>query len=215
MKTFPLPLLLLLPLLAAGLRAPAEDKPLYTQDFDALKELPEDIMQLNGEFTLVAEGTGKAMALTPNPLDTYNCLFGPPAKDGIAARARIQGASKGRQSPSFGIGLNGVSGYVLRLATAKGQIELVHDEAVLTSQPYAWKSGSWTRFLLQVRALTPTSWAVEGKIWPDGQAEPAAWTLATTIDKAPSPGRASLWGVPYGGKPLLFDDLVVAPASAK
>ena len=98
---------------------------------------------------------------------------------------------------------------------AKGQIELVHDEAVLTSQPYAWKSGSWTCFLLQVRALTPTSWAVEGKIWPDGQAEPAAWTLATTIDKAPSPGRASLWGVPYGGKPLLFDDLVVAPASAK
>jgi hypothetical protein len=207
--------LLLVAQLAIGATAPAEDKPLYAQDFDALKEMPDDIMQLNGEFTLVAEGTGKAMALTPNPLDTYNCLFGPPAKDGIAARARIQGSSKGRQSPSFGIGLNGVSGFVLRLAAAKGQIELVHDEAVLISQPYAWKSGTWTRFLLQLRAATPASWAVEGKVWPDGEAEPAAWTLTTTIDKAPSAGRPSLWGVPYGGKSILYDDLVVAPVVGK
>lgn len=213
MKT--LPLLLMVALFATGITAPAEDKPLYSQNFDALKEMPDDIMQLNGEFTLVADGTGKAMALTPNPLDTYNALFGPPAKDGIAARARIQGASKGRQSPSFGIGLNGVSGYVLRLATAKGQIELVHDEAVITSQPYSWKTGTWTRFLLQVRAVTPTSWAVEGKVWPDGEAEPAAWTLTNTIDKAPSAGRPSLWGVPYGGKPILFDDLVVTPVAGK
>jgi hypothetical protein len=210
-----LPLLFLSAALAAGPAAPAADKPLYAQDFDALKEMPEDIMQLNGEFTLVAEGAGKAMALTPTPLDTYNALFGPPAKDGIAARARIQGASKGRQSPTFGIGLNGVSGFVLRLATAKGQVELVHDEAVLTSQPYTWKTGTWTRFLLQVRAVTPASWAVEGKVWPDGEAEPAAWTVTSTIDKAPSAGRPSLWGVPYGGKPILFDDLVVAPATGK
>ncbi len=210
-----LPPLLLCALLSAAALARAEDKPLYAQNFDALKEMPEDIMQLNGEFTLVPQGAGKAMALTPTPLDTYNCLFGPPAKDGIAARARIQAANKGRQSPSFGIGLNGVSGYVMRLATAKGQVELVHDEAVVASQPYPWKSGSWTRFLLQLRAASATSWVVEGKVWADGEAEPKEWTLTTTLDKAPSAGRPSLWGVPYGGKPILFDDLEVVPVAGK
>jgi hypothetical protein len=210
MMLVPLPLLLLVGVLSAA----AEEKPLYVQDFNALKEVPEDIMQLNGEFTLVADGAGKAMAVTPTPLDTYNCLFGPPTKDGVQARARIQGASKGRQSPTFGIGLNGVSGFVLRLATGKKQVELTRDDEVLASQPYPWKSDSWTRFALQVRA-TGATWTVEGKVWPDGAAEPAAWLVTTTVDKAPSPGRASLWGVPYGGKPILFDDLMVVPVAGK
>jgi hypothetical protein len=201
-------------LLVVACSAMGADKPLYVQDFNALTEVPEDIMQLNGEFTLVADGTGKAMAVTPTPLDTYNCLFGPPAKDGIQARARIEGSSKGRQSPTFGIGLNGVSGFVLRVATGKKQVELSRDEEVLASQPYAWKSDTWTRLVLQVRAVGAT-WVVEGKVWPDGEAEPAAWLVTTTVEKAPSPGRPSLWGVPYGGKPILFDDLLVAPAVAK
>lgn len=209
MTMIPLHLVLLVGVLSAA----AEDKPLYVQDFNALKEVPEDIMQLNGEFTLVADGAGKAMAVTPTPLDTYNCLFGPPAKDGIQARVRIQGASKGRQSPTFGVGLNGVSGFVLRLATGKKLVELSHDEEVLASQPYAWKSDTWTRFALQLRA-TGATWVIEGKVWTDGEVEPTTWLVTTTIDKAPSPGRASLWGIPYGGKPILFDDLMVAPAAA-
>ncbi len=215
MTRLPLPVMLLASALAAAAAASAADKPLYIQDFDALQEVPDEIMQLNGEFTLVPDGTGKAMALTPTPLDTDNCLFGPPSKDAIAARARIRGSAKGHQSPTFGIGVNGVSGFILRLATAKKQVELVRDEEVLASKPYTWKSDTWTRFLLQVHPASPTSWVVEGKVWPDGEAEPAEWLVTTTSEKAPSPGRASLWGVPYGGKPILFDNLEVAPAAVK
>ncbi len=213
-----LPLLLLSALFAAGPCAPAEDKPLYSQDFDALKEMPEDIMQLNGEFTVVAEGSGKAMALTPTPLDTYNCLFGPPAKDGIAARARIQGAAKGRQSPSFGIGLERGE----RFRPAPG-----HRQGPDRAGPR--RGGDHQPALcLEIRDLDALP-APGPRAHPrqcsggrgqglarDGEAEPAGWTLTSTHRQgAPSAGRPSLWGVPYGGKPILFDDLVVAPVAGK
>ncbi len=198
---------LLLPLFAVAAAVPAAD-PVFAQDFAKATEVPSDLMVLNGEFKISADAGNQVLELNPVPLDTYSFLFGPTAKDGQAVRARIKAASKGRQAPTFGVGLGGVTGHVLRLAGAKKQIELVRDEGVLASAPSDWKSDTWLWFHLQVRAADG-KWIIEGKTWSDGAPEPKDWQISFTDDKAPVGGRASAWGMPYGGKPVLFDDLSV------
>jgi hypothetical protein len=196
---------LCLPILGAA--AFAAD-PLYQQDFAKLDAVPDELMVLNGEFAIADDGGNKVLALNPVPLDTDSCLFGPTAKDGLAVRLRVKSATKGRQAPAFGVGLGGVTGYVLRYAGAKKSLELVRDDAVLASAPLDWKSDTWLRFHLQIRK-TADGWMVEGKTWADGAAEPADWLISYKAEKEPLAGRASCWGMPYSGKPILYDDLQV------
>jgi hypothetical protein len=194
--------------LAAG-EAPA---PLYAQDFDKAEAVPDELM-CNGEYTLVEAGTGKALALNPLPLDSYNIHFGPSRKDPASARVRIFAESKGRQSPAFGVGLNGVSGVIVRLATQKDQLEIVHGEAVVAKQPMTWKTGTWTCFVIRTRPREGGGVHVEGKAWADGATEPAEWMIKAEVAEALPSGRATAWGMPYGGKPILFDDLRVDAAA--
>ena len=65
--------------------------------------------------------------------------------------ARAQSDRKGRLYPSFGVGLNGVSGYRLLCSPNKREIELTKGDEVKASKPYKWKAGSCTRFRLQIR----------------------------------------------------------------
>jgi hypothetical protein len=200
---------LLLPLLALTIAAPAAE-PVFKQDFAAATEVPADFMVLNGEFKVIDEAGNKVLELNPVPLDTYSFLFGPTAKkdENFAVRARLKSATKGRQAPTFGIGLGGVTGHVLRLAGAKKQIELVRDEVALASAPSDWKTDTWLWFHLQVRA-EGGKWVVEGKTWSDGTPEPTEWQIKHVEEKAPVAGRPSAWGMPYAGKPVFFDDLTV------
>lgn len=195
-----LPLLLLATLVCAA-------DPLYVQDFDQAEAVPEDLM-LNGEFSLQADGAGKSLALPPQVLETYNLLFGPGRKEAASVSARILGTAKGRQAPAFGVGLNGVNGIILRLSPAKNQVELLVGDTAIASQAYAWKSDVWTCFRLRWRMQDGTCLA-EGRVWAAGTAEPEAWTITATMEQAPPAGRATAWGIPYGGKPILFDDLRV------
>lgn len=183
-------------------------EPVFAQDFSKATDVPEDFMVLNGEFKVVDEAGNKMLELNPVPLDTYSFLFGPTGKEGFIVRARLKSATKGRQAPTFGVGLGGVTGHVLRLAGTKKQIELVRDEAVLASAPSEWKTDTWLWFHLQVRP-EGGKWIVEGKTWSDGTPEPKDWQISHTEQKAPVSGRASAWGMPYAGKPVFFDDLTV------
>ena len=198
-------------LLLSALSVPAVTfaaEPVFHQDFTKIEAVPDELMVLNGEFTIVDDGGNKVLALNPAPLDTDSCLFGPTAKDGLAVRLRVKSATKGRQAPAFGAGLGGVTGYVLRYAGAKKSIELVRDDAVLATAAIEWKSDTWMYFHLQVRKAAE-GWMVEGKAWDEGAVEPAEWLISYKADKEPLAGRASCWGMPYSGKPILYDDLTV------
>ena len=183
-------------------------EPVFSQDFSHVEAVPDELMVLNGELKIIDDGGNKVLSLEPVPLDTYSFLFGPTAKEGLAVRARIKSATKGRLAPSFGVGLGGVTGHVLRLAGTKKQLEFVRDEMVLASAPSEWKSDTWLWFHLQVRPVDG-AWMVEGKTWADGTPEPTVWQISFKEEKAPVSGRPSAWGMPYSGKPILFDDLTV------
>jgi hypothetical protein len=135
--------------------------------------------------------------------------MGPAQKEGLAVSGRVRGTSRGRTYPTFAVSLGGVSGYRLRVAPAKRAVEIVKNDVPLVSEPFVWKSGSWTLLRLQVRKIEAGLWRVEGKVWMEGQAEPDDWTIAMDERQEPVPGRPGAWGSPFSGTPIWFDDLVV------
>ena len=66
-----------------------------------------------------------------------------------------------------------------------------------------------------MRKVKEGEWKVEGKVWMDGSAEPAAWRVSFDEKEQPVAGKASIWGSPYATTPIRFDDLVVKSANEK
>lgn len=192
-------------------------KPLYENRFEKAEvgKVPDEMLVLEGGFAVKEEAGAKFLELPGAPLDTFGVLFGPTEGSGLAVQARVFGTLKGRRFPTFAVGLNGVGGYRLQVSPAKKLLELYKGDDVLASAPFNWESGSWTVLRLQSRKLPDGEIKVEGKAWKQGATEPKEWAIGHS-DKSEAPsGRASLWGSPYAGTPIGFDDLVVTRAEEK
>ena len=184
---------------------------LYENNFEkaALDKAPDEFLVLNGDFAVKDDGPNKVLELPGAPLDTFGALFGPTTNAGVTVSGRIFGTGKGRRYPSFGVGLDGPSGYKLKVSAAKNAVEIFKGDESAASIPFTWKSGTWSQFKFRVRAVSADLWKVEGKVWPQNESEPADWTISLDEKTAPHPGRASLWGAPYSGTPIRFDDLLL------
>jgi hypothetical protein len=199
---------------AMVLACAASAQVLYTNGFDKadLEKVPEDMMVLDGGFAVKEEGGNKFLELPGAPLETFGTLFGPTEASGLAVSARIQGTGKGRRFPTFAVGLNGVGGFKLQVAPAKKFVELVKGEEVVASTPFTWQSDSWTMLRLQCRKVKDGEFKVEGKAWKQGDAEPKDWQVSRAETAESPAGRPSVWGMPFAGTPIKFDDLVVTRA---
>ena len=200
--------------LTASAQTPQE-KMLFETDFESAQadSVPEELMVLAGQFSVEETGGNRALELPGNPLEDFGALFGPAQSDGVAVRARIRSESTKRLAPRFGVGLCGVAGYRLLVAPGQNGLQLLKDQQVLASAPFDWKSGTWTSLHLQVRKISEGKWIIEGRAWTDGTPEPKDWSISSEVSEAPPAGKASIWGAPYSGKPILFDDLNVIPLS--
>lgn len=206
-----LPLLAILVALSLAQFARAESgRVLYQNDFEkaALDSVPDDMLVLDGDFAVKQSDGNKYLELPGAPLDTFGLLFGSSTNSGVCVSARIYGTKKGRREPSFGVGLNGVGGYKLKVSPAKGALEIYKGDVSVTNVPYSWQSATWTMFRLQIRA-DGGAWKVEGKAWPQSEPEPKDWMVTLDEKTPPHDGRASIWGSPYSGTPIRFDDLLV------
>jgi len=185
------------------------DAPLYSQDFTkaALGDPPEDVMILEGQFTVKEEAGNRFLELPGAPLETYGLLFGSSRAGGVQAQARIWGTKAGRKQPVFALGLNGQGGFKLRVSPAKQVIELLQGDEVLRTAPFQWQSGDWTSLRLQVRP-SGSGVTIEAKAW-QGPKEPETWTLQIGDRPALPAGKAGVWGLPFSGTALRFDDLAV------
>jgi hypothetical protein len=125
---------------------------------------------------------------------------------------RVFGTGKGRRFPTFAVGLNGVGGYKLQISPAKRTLELYRGEELLTSAPYEWESGTWSVLRLQSRALKEGKVSVQGKAWKQAAAEPKQWLISHEDKIGAPPGRPSIWGAPYSGTPIRFDNVLVTVA---
>ena len=201
-------------LLTLSTSLPIQAAPVFEQDFTAVTgtDLPEGIMVLDGQFTVKGEGVDRCLELPGAPLESFGVLFGSAALHGREVQARILGTKTGRKFPTFAAGLNGVNGYKLRVSPAKNALELIVGDAteVKATTPFAWKSGEWTHLKLRV-VPEGKGVAVQGKAW-QGATEPSDWSLRFSAPEVPPPGMAGVWGMPFSGTPLRFDDLKVTAA---
>ncbi len=192
-------------------------KPIYSNDFEAaeVEKAPAEFMIMSGTFVVKEEGGAKFLELPGSPLDTFGLLFGPTQKDGVSAAARFFGTKQGRKFPAFAISLNGVGGYRLQVSPGKKTLELYQGDEAKGSVPFEWVSGAWTKLRLQVRKGAGGGLIVEGKAWPAEAAEPAAWLISLEEKEEIPAGRAGIWGSPYAGTAIRFDDLVLSLATEK
>ena len=203
-------------LLGAGLHGVADANPLFENNFEKMEinKVPDGFLVLDGGFAVKEESGNKFLELPGAPLDTFGVLFGPTQGSDVAVSARVFGTGKGRQFPSFGVGLNGAGGYRLVVSPAKKALELFKGDESVATGSFDWESGSWTMLKLQVRKSGDT-WKIEGKAWKEKSEEPKAWLISHEEKEKPSDGRAAVWGNPFSGTPIRFDDLLVMPVSEK
>ena len=200
-------------LMAGAAFAEAETPPIFSNDFsrEAVGQLPKDFLAIAGDFTVMEDDRdGRFLVLPGAPLESFGLLFGPTLKGESGVRARFFGTKAGRKFPAFGLSLGGVGGYRLQVSGNKKRLEIVQGDAVRQSVEYLWNEGGWTNLLLQVRKVG-SEWVIEGKVWPSGGVEPVGWMISLSTPLEPPGGRPGLWGTPYSGTPIRFDDLLVIP----
>lgn len=201
----------LLPFLCtAALVGRAVAAPIYSNDFEkeAVDKVPAETMVLSGDFQVKEEGGKKFLELPGSPLETFGLLFGPAQPGEANASGRFFGTKQGRKFPAFGISLGGVSGYRLEMSGGKKALELFKGEESRGTVPFEWTSGSWTFLRIQIRK-TDTGCKVEGKAWTEGTPEPEKWNISLDEKIPPPGGRAAIWGTPYSGTPIRYDDLLL------
>jgi hypothetical protein len=199
---------LLILLLTAGCLAPANPPAGgYSNDFEKLPEgkLPDDLVVLNGGFTIKAEQANKLVELPGEPLDTFGFLLGPEGATQVSGR--IRGDATGKRMAEFGLGLGGAGGWRLWMMPAVGELQLVKDDEVRKGVKVGWRPGTWTWMKLRMSKIGEKRWRIEGKAWEMGKDEPGEWMIRFEDEMEPQSGRATAWGIPYSGKAMGFDDL--------
>jgi hypothetical protein len=182
----------------------------YEMDFEEeeVGDYPMDFLVLEGEFTVQEKEGNKVLELPGTPLGSFALLFGSNETEGFQVAARVYSEKTKRRFPSFAIGVNGVSGYKLRVDPNKRALEILkRDEDSLVQVPFTWESGKWTWLKLQIRRTGDSQWTIEGKAWTEGTEEPAEWMVAYEETQTPVSGKFSVWGKPFSEKPILYDDL--------
>jgi hypothetical protein len=144
---------------------------------------PSDWIGANTKVTLkTVEGVGSVLV---RPRDETvgrraKVLFGRPDWSGLTVEADVRGRVERRQRGDTGV-IN--QRYVMTLFGNAQKLELQPWQAadeMTVRVPFAWKPDTWYRMKLRVENLQNGSVQVRGKVWPAGDAEPAAWTIEKT-----------------------------------
>jgi hypothetical protein len=199
----------------AALAAAPADPPLFAENFDtaAAGKPGKDFLLFAGAFEVKDAGGGNnVLELPGDPLDTFGAMFGPADQSLIDVRAKVWAASTGKRFPEFGIGAADVSGYRLLLLPRQKRLVLRKADVELASVPYeAWATETWTQFRLTIEPAGD-AWRLTGAAWPAAGDESKGAKLTYDEKQKPANGRGSVWGLPFSGKPIRYDDIEVRAA---
>ena len=208
MQRWPFPCLLLAALVV-GCETPCKptgggDGNLFlNESFAKTDALPDGWIELNGEVSF----TNGVLQLPAEPLEPHGVMFGPAFADGLRVAAKFRAEKNKRQMPTFSLGLNGVSGYRLRVNPTKKKLELLRNETVVNAIDFLWQPNGWTLLTLEVRELPGLQWVVEGNACTKGTNALAEASISWKDADAPLAGRPTVWATPFADKPVEVDDL--------
>lgn len=209
---------LLLPLVLAGWIHADEMKTFsITADDWAEGEVPKEVFVVDGTIKIAAKDGNKAIMIDPTPITDATAQLGDSANGSASIEARAFASKKGRSQPRFGVSVHGMKGWRLFVNASKKQLELIKDDQVLKSAPYAWATDTWTHIKLEVKRTSDAEWAISGKAWPGDAAEPNEALIQHTDTGLKGQGKCAIWGTPFSEMPIYFDDVKVSitPVVAK
>jgi outer membrane protein assembly factor BamB len=119
--------------------------------------------------------------LHKEPLDTIfkraRVFFGPATLSNYTFEADVRGVERRRQMADVGITVQRYS-LVLYGTAQRLKLEPWEPETTRTvSVPFSWKPETWYRLKLRVANEANGAVRIQGKAWPTGQPEPAAWQI--------------------------------------
>lgn len=169
----------------------------------------EGLFILDGDFRVSEIQGNHVLRLPGKPTGEFGILFGPRRSENSMVGVRTYSESAGRRMPTFGVGLSGRSGIRLLVKPAARKIQILSGRRILAQASYRWSSGVWISISLKVVRRSESAWEVSGKAWETNNSEIRETAVLAMITEKPTVGRASLWGIPNSGKPILFDDLLI------
>ena len=201
--------------------APAVKPYVRTFEKDKADSEPSDLFLVAGVWTVANFQDKNVLKLAPTPLDLYQVIFNERTDDdmplkvgGYEASVRVYAESKGRMKPSMGVGLGGISGYVLRLKPSARRLEILYEDKPVAMEDFRWSSGAWVTLKVAV-VKKGDGWQVQGKAWADGEEEPAKPLITHDVEGELPDGDPSIMGYPMSGKTMYYDALTVKPVPAK
>ncbi len=170
---------------------------------------PETLFILDGAYTVQAhKERDKVLALPGTPTGDYGVLFGRKIKEkALELRFSFFSTSQGRRMPSVAASIGGVRGLRLRLNPAARNLALSLDEVFLTEIPFTWRGNQWWSVRFQVIPAGEVQAKV--KLWPSAEQEPVSWAFTKFFKVEYNGGKCALWGFPYAGTSILFDDISI------
>ncbi len=157
----------------------------YSQDFESIEaggnpsgwitsRLKTQVIELDGQKVL------RKFADKPSPIFArLRSYIMPPVEEAFTVQADMLGKKKKRFYPDMGV-IN--KGYMLILmgTTRKPVARLVTWDPMPRLQvdvAYDWKPDVWYSVKLSVEKNDKGQGLIRGKVWPQGEAEPDAWTV--------------------------------------
>jgi len=170
---------------------------------------PDSLFILDGAYTVQASGSSeRVLSLPGTPTGDYGVLFGPKIKDkAVELRFSFYASPRGRRMPSIAASVGGVRGLRLRLNPAARTLTFTLDEIVLKQTTLDWKGEQW--WTVRLRVVPSTGTHVMCKLWPSLEAETVDWLVDETFEVEHKSGKCALWGFPYAGTEILFDEIIV------
>ncbi|MCM8534231.1 MAG: hypothetical protein NE330_23915 [Lentisphaeraceae bacterium] len=175
-------------------------------------EIPDDFFVMEGVWSIRKLVNTYALHLQPLPLRAYTMLFGPELKEGLELSVDVYTSKRGRVYPNFSIGSHGLSGFRLNARTGeKGSlIELFTNETRLVANaPCTWQTDMWHTIKMRIVKQADGNVKISGKLWKRGEKEPE-WQLNYSAKMDLDEGQCSIWGIPYSGRDIFFDNLIIS-----
>ncbi len=196
------------------------DLPL-TYDFsDADKAPPAYWINATGKFEVRdVEGNKVLVKLANNPFafaKRARPFFGSPDQSNYTIEADVLSQQKRRQMSDVGIV---AQRYELVLFGNHQRVELQPwqpETARTVKVDYPWKPDTWYVMKLEVQTLDGGKVRARGKVWPKGEAEPAAWTIERVdpignLKGSPGLYADALNSAAQGGSEIYYDNIKVYP----
>lgn len=193
----------------------------WTFDFEAAGDAPPaHWINATGKYTVrELDGNRVLVKLANNPFafaKRTRPFFGPDDLKNYTIEAEVRSMDRRRQMADVGVV---AQRYELVLFGNHQRLELQpwQPETERTVRVgYKWKPDTWYVMKLEVRSLDSQKVRARGKVWPKGEAEPAAWTIERVDPVGSHQGSPGIYAdamnsSPSGGSEIFYDNIRVYP----